>query len=221
MNILFIGGTGNISTACAAHLHRQGHTIHVLTRGRHPVSADYHAITADRHDPDEMRRALAEVPVDVALDFIAFDIPDIEADIELLQGRVRQFIFISSASIYQTPPETLPVTEDTPLHNPFWEYSRKKIACEALLRAEFERSGFPYTIVRPSHTYDKAYVPLEGGYTVLDRMKRGKPIMIHGDGTSIWTLTHQKDFAKGFVGLLGKQEAIGQAFHITSDEWLS
>jgi nucleoside-diphosphate-sugar epimerase len=138
-----------------------------------------------------------------------------------MRGRVGQYIFISSASAYQKPPTSLPVTESTPLHNPFWEYSRNKIACEQRLMRAYVEQGFPVTIVRPSHTYDRTMVPISGRYTILNRMLQGRKVLVHGDGTSLWTLTHHKDFAVGFTGLLGEQRAIGEAYHITSDEWLS
>jgi len=148
--------------------------------------------------------------------------PDhITADLELFNDRTEQYIFISSASVYQTPPSSLPVTESTLLDNPYWLYSRNKIACEERLVRAFREEKFPITIVRPSHTYDRTYLPVHGGYTVVDRMLKGKPVIVHGDGTSLWTLTHNSDFAKGFVGLLGNSHAIGEVFHITSDEWLT
>ncbi|MDF1567336.1 MAG: NAD-dependent epimerase/dehydratase family protein, partial [Spirochaetaceae bacterium] len=129
--------------------------------------------------------------------------------------------FISSASAYQTPPESWPITEETPLINPHWEYSRNKIACEELLHEAGREFGFPSTVVRPSHTYDKTLLPVEWGYTVIDRMKKGKKIIVHGDGSSLWTLTHHKDFAVALVGLLGRREAIGESYNITSDFWYS
>ena len=155
------------------------------------------------------------------VDFIAYLPGHIQNDINLFSDKTNQFIFISSASVYQTPPEKLPVTEETPLENPYWEYSRNKIACENTLREAYQKSGFPYTIIRPSHTYDKTMIPVIGGYTVLHRMLKGLPVIVPGDGTSIWTLTHSKDFAVGLIGLLGKKEAINEAFNITSDEWLT
>ena len=139
----------------------------------------------------------------------------------MLEGRTGQYVFISSASAYQTPPGRMPVRESTPLHNPFWQYSRDKIACEELLTAAYRERGLPMTIVRPSHTYDHTLLPFDGGWTVVDRMRRGVPVVVPGDGTSLWTLTHHTDFAHAFVGLLGHPAAIGDSFHITSDEWLS
>jgi len=157
----------------------------------------------------------------VVVDWIAFTPEQVETDLALFKGRVGQYIFISSASAYQTPPASLPATESTPLDNPYWLYSRNKIACEELLLREYRDTKFPMTIVRPSHTYDKTLFPFNGGYTTIHRMRQGKPVVIHGDGTSLWTMTHHTDFAKGFVGLMGNSRAIGDAFHITSDEWLN
>ena len=168
-----------------------------------------------------MRSALAGQDFDVVADWIAFTPQDVQRDIDLFTGKTGQYIFISSASAYQTPAANLPIRESTPLYNPFWEYSRNKIACEELLMAEYRKNKFPVTIVRPSHTYDQTCFPNEGGYTVIDRMLKGKPVLVHGDGTSIWTLTHSSDFAKGFTGLLGNSRAVGEVFHITSDEWLT
>jgi nucleoside-diphosphate-sugar epimerase len=145
----------------------------------------------------------------------------VETDIDLFRGRTGQYVFISSASAYQTPPSSLPVTESTPLDNPYWDYSRAKIACEERLVRAYREEKFPITIVRPSHTYDKTKLPVYGGYTVIERMRQGKKVIVHGDGTSIWVLTHHQDFARGFVGLLGNQHAIGEVFHITSDELLT
>jgi len=224
MKVLFIGGTGNISSACSELAISRGIDLYHLNRGQSAGIRNVQGmktIISDIRNFDETQRALEGLQFDVVVDFIAFLPEHIQNDIRLFSGRTGQFIFISSASAYQTPPETLPVTEDTPLENPFWEYSRNKIACEDVLREAFQLSGFPYTIVRPSHTYDKTVIPVVGGYTVLHRMLQGLPVVLHGDGTSLWTLTHHSDFAVGLVGLLGKQEAIGQAYHITSDEWLT
>jgi Nucleoside-diphosphate-sugar epimerases len=223
MKVLFIGGTGNISSACSELAISRGIDLYHLNRG---ISAGIRkvqgakTIIADIRNFAESKQALEEHHFDAVVDFIAFEPEDIQNDIDLFAGKTDQFVFISSASAYQTPPEKLPVTEETPLDNPFWEYSRKKIACENLLAEAYRKTGFPYTIVRPSHTYSKTLIPVEGGYTVLHRMLKGLPVVVHGDGTSIWTLTHHKDFAIGLVGLLGNKAAINEAFHITSDEWL-
>jgi nucleoside-diphosphate-sugar epimerase len=155
------------------------------------------------------------------VDWIAFTPAHVEADLALFRGRTRQYVFISSASVYQTPPSHLPVTESTPLANPFWQYSRDKIACEDRLARAYREEGFPATVVRPSHTYDERLLPMRGGYTAVDRMRRGAPVVVHGDGTSLWVMTHHRDFARGFVPLLGDERAVGHAFHITSDELLT
>ncbi|MFC7483537.1 NAD-dependent epimerase/dehydratase family protein [Luedemannella flava] len=168
-----------------------------------------------------MRSALGDLAFDSVVDWVAFTPDHVRTDIELFRGRTRQYVFISSASAYQTPPARLPVTESTPLRNPFWQYSRDKIACEDLLVAAYREKGFPATIVRPSHTYDRTLIPLEGGWTSIARMRAGKEIVVHGDGTSLWTLTHHTDFAQGFVPLLGHPRTVGEAFQITSDDVLT
>lgn len=223
MKVLFIGGTGIISTACATRAIEKGVDLTLLNRGKssRPTAEGAITFTADIHDPASMRSVLAGREFDVVVDWIAYTPQDVQKNIDLFSGKTGQFIFISSASAYQTPASNLPIRESTPLENPFWEYSRNKIACEELLLAEYRKSKFPFTIVRPSHTYDRTCVPVEGGYGVIDRMLKGKPVIVHGDGTSIWTLTHNTDFAKGFVGLLGNSRARGEIFHITSDEWLT
>lgn len=165
-----------------------------------------------------MRAALDGETFDVVAEFLAFVPEHIETDVRLFEGSARQYIFISSASAYQTPPTHLPVTESTPLSNPYWQYSRDKIACEDALVAHYRASGFPMTIVRPSHTYDATLLPFDGGWTVVDRMRRGKAVVVPGDGTSLWTITHHSDFARGFVALFGRHETLGEAFHITGDE---
>jgi nucleoside-diphosphate-sugar epimerase len=222
MKVLFIGGTGTISYSCSKLAIQKGFEVSLLNRGkstlREPlVGAEL--IYADIREPDTVRQALGDRRFDVVIEFLAFNPDHIEVDLQLFRGRTNQYIFISSASAYQTPPEKLPVTEDTPLENPVWQYSRDKAACEARLMRAFQEEGFPVTIVRPSHTYDEGYIPVTGRWTFVDRMLQGKPVIVYGDGTSIWTMTHSSDFAKGFVGLFGKSEAIGQAYHITSDEW--
>jgi nucleoside-diphosphate-sugar epimerase len=168
-----------------------------------------------------VKRALNGMTFDAVVNWIAFTPEHVEADIDMFLGRTGQYVFISSASAYQTPPARLPVTESTPLDNPFWAYSRNKIACEERLVRAYREQRFPITIVRPSHTYDRTLLPLHGGYTVIDRMRKGKPVIVHGDGSSLWVMTHHRDFAKGFVGLLGNPHAIGEVFHITSDELLT
>jgi nucleoside-diphosphate-sugar epimerase len=224
MNVLFVGGTGIISSACARAALARGLNVTFLARGksrRHPVPAGVAEIRCDVRDPASARAALGDRRFDAVVQWIGFLPAHVEQDIELFRGRTRQYVFISSASAYQTPPSRLPVTESTPLHNPHWQYSRDKIACEERLIRAYRTDGFPVTIVRPSHTYDVGLLPLHGGWTVVDRMRRGLPVIVHGDGTSLWTLTHNEDFARGFVGLLGHDAAIGEAFHITSDEALT
>ena len=222
--MLFIGGTGTISAAASAAAVAQGLQLTILNRGRttlRPAPAGAKVLTADIRDPAAVRKALGRRRFDVVVDFVAFTPEHVQRDIELFEGRTGQYVFISSASAYQTPPARLPITESTPLRNPFWQYSRDKIACEELLVAAYRERGFPATIVRPSHTYDETRVPLLGEWTAMDRMRRGAPVVVQGDGTSLWTLTHSRDFARGFVGLLGNPQAIGDSFHITSDESLT
>jgi len=158
---------------------------------------------------------------DVVADFRAYTADEVTARLDLLRGRTGQYVFVSSASAYQTPPSRLPILESTPLRNPVWRYSRDKIASEDTLVAAYRDEGYPVTIVRPSHTYDECSPPLYGGWTQVERMRRGLPVVVHGDGTSLWTLTHTRDFAPGFVGLLGNPRTLGEAFHITSDEFLT
>lgn len=223
MKVLFIGGTGVISSACSRLAVERGIELFLLNRGEstRPVSDAVKIIKADIRDKDAARAALGSHEFDAVVDWIAFNPEHIETDLELFCGRTGHYVFISSASVYQTPPASLPITEDTPLSNPFWQYSRDKIACEERLMRAFHEEQFPATIVRPSHTYDRSNFPLKGRYTPIDRMRRGKKIIVHGDGKSLWTLTHNADFARGFVPLLGNQAAIGEAFHITTDAYLS
>jgi|SRR5579871_1299707 len=224
VKVLFIGGTGIISSACSALAVEQGMELCLLNRGNtvsRPVPEGATVLRGDIRDAASARSALPGHRFDAVVNWIAFTPTQIEADLELFRGRTGQYVFISSASAYQKPPASLPVTESTVLANPCWEYSRNKIACEERLVRAYREEGFPTTIVRPSHTYDKTLLPMHGGYTVIDRMRRGKPAVVHGDGTSLWTMTHHRDFAKGFNGLLGNHRAIGEAFHITSDEALT
>ncbi len=222
MKVLFIGGTGIISSACSELALEQGIDLTLLNREQsvRPVPAGARVLRGDARDPASVRAALGDQSFDAVVDWIAYTPTHVEAGLERFRGRTGQYVFISSASAYQTPPAALPITESTPLDNPFWQYSRDKIACEERLLRAYREEKYPITIVRPSHTYDRTTVPIEGGWTAVDRMRRGERVIVHGDGTSIWTLTHHADFARGFVGLLGNAHAIGQAFHITSDEWL-
>ena len=223
MKALFIGGTGVLSSACSELAISKGIDLFHLNRG---LSAGIRkiegvkTIISDIRNFEQTKEALKKHSFDVVVDFIAYEPEHVQNDIQLFEGKTKQFIFISSASAYEVPKQ-LPVTEETPLDNPYWEYSRKKIACENILKQTYEKTGFPYTIIRPSHTYDKTKIPAIGGYTVLHRMLKGLPVILPGDGTSIWTLTYHKDFAVGLVGLLGNEKAINEVFQITSDEWLS
>jgi nucleoside-diphosphate-sugar epimerase len=221
---LLIGGTGIMSSACAELAVQRGHEVTVLNRGattKRPLPDRVEVIRADIRDAASTRSALVGREFDVAVNWVAYTPDHVRQDVELFAGRVRQYVFISSASGYQTPPARLPVVESTPLHNPFWQYSRDKIACEQLLTTAYREGGFPVTVVRPSHTYDRTAVPFDGGWTVVARMRAGKPVVVHGDGTSLWTLTHATDFATGFVPLLGHPRAIGDTFHITTDDFLT
>ena len=224
MRILFIGGTGNLSSECAALLHSQGHEILVLSRGQRAVPADYRAIRADRKDPSSVASALQGVKLDAALDFIAFEPSDVQMDFELLKDRVQQFVFISTTAVYRRPACFLPMTEAHPRGNTFSEYGMKKQACEDWLRSQHERAGFPVTIVRPSHTYSPSWIPgvvSSTDYTFASRLELGKPVFVPGDGETPWTLTAASDFAVGVAGLLGNPGAIGETVQITGDEVLT
>lgn len=223
MKILFIGGTGIISSACAQLILERGIELYLFNRGNamRPVPEGAQIIHGDIRDRAAAQAALGDLAFDVVVNWIAFTPDHIESDIDLFRGRTNQYVFISSASAYQTPPVNLPITESTLLANPLWQYSRDKIACEERLIRAYRDTGFPMTIVRPSHTYDCRSLPIHGRFTVVDRMRKGKSVIVHGDGSSLWVLTHHRDFAKGFVGLLGTSRAIGEIFHITSDELLT
>ena len=225
MRVLFIGGTGFISTAVSRQAVAQGCELYLLNRGlRGAAPAGCHGLTADINRPEEVRAALRGLKFDAVVDWIAFTPRDVERDLSLFRGRVGQYVFISSASAYRKPPTHYLITEETPLGNPFSDYARGKIACEERLTRAHAAEGFPATIVRPSHTYETNFPLAVGGggsYTIADRLLKGLPIIVHGDGTSLWVLTHAEDFARGFLGLLGKPEAVGQVFHITSDEVLT
>jgi nucleoside-diphosphate-sugar epimerase len=224
LKVLFIGGSGVISSACSQRAVDLGIELYVLNRGRtsiRPLPAAVHLLEGDIRDPSAARDAIGVHEFDAVVDFVAFTPEHVQTDIDLFAGRTGQYVFISSASTYQKPVARLPIVESTPLRNPIWPYSQAKIACEELLVGAYRDDGFPATIVRPSHTYDPTSVPCDGGWTAVDRMRRGEEIVVHGDGTSLWTLTHHVDFAKGFVGLLGHPQAIGDSFHITSDEVLT
>jgi nucleoside-diphosphate-sugar epimerase len=195
--------------------------VSTVNRGisdRRDLPQEVEAIAADARDIDGLRAALGERTFDAVADFRAFTADEVEARLDLLRGRVGQYVFVSSATVYERPPTQLPVVESAPLGSSGWRYAEDKIAAENVLADAHRDDRYPITIVRPSHTYDERTPPLYGGWTQIDRMRRGKPVIVHGDGTSLWTLTHSRDFAVGFVGLLGDPRAIGHAFHITSDE---
>jgi nucleoside-diphosphate-sugar epimerase len=223
VKVLFIGGTGIISSACVALAAAREIDLVLLNRGNatRPIPANVPVLQGDIRDKNATVQLLKDMTFDVVVDFVAFTPEHIETDLELFRDRTKQYIFISSASAYQTPPLSWPTVESTPLRNPYWAYSRAKIACEERLMRAYRDEGFPVTIVRPSHTYDATSVPMDGKHTVLTRMLAGKKVVVHGDGTSLWTLTHHRDFAKAFVGLLGNPHALGEAIHITSDEVLT
>jgi len=227
MKILFIGGTGIISTASTALAAKRGLDITVLSRGQHAseLPPGVKTLIADVNDPALIQK-LEHDSFDAVVDWIAFTPADIERDLKLFRGRTRQFVFISSASAYQKPQTHYLMTESTALANPYWDYSRNKIACEERLMQAYRDEGFPVTIVRPSLTYGETLIPLvlnswQQSYTAVDRMMRGQKLIVPGDGSSLWVITHNTDFAKGLVGLLGHSQAIGHAFHITSDEVLT
>lgn len=225
MKVLFIGGTGTISMAISRLLLSQGHTLYLLNRGNRNtgLSGDLVELKVDINDEAAVAALISDLNFDVVADFIAFVPEQLERDYRLFREKTKQFIYISSASAYQKPLSDYRINEGTPLANPYWEYSRNKIAGEEYLMKLYREEGFPVTIVRPSHTYDERSIPLgahgeKGSYSVIKRMLEGKPVIIHGDGTSLWTITHNSDFAKGFVGLMGNIHAIGEAVQITSDE---
>ncbi len=225
MRVLFIGGTGNISTSVSRLCVERGIELYLLNRGRRGIEIPgANVLTGDIYHQQEMIALLNSQHWDVVVNWVAYTENDVERDINLFRAKTKQYVFISSASAYQKPPLQPVITESTPLYNPLWEYSRNKIACEERLNRAYREEGFPITIVRPSHTYDTMIPAVIGGgteYTVIERLKRGEKVIVHGDGTSLWTVTHAQDFALGFVGLLGHPRAIGHAFHITSDESLT
>ncbi len=225
LKILFIGGTGTISMAITRLLAVRGDEVWLLNRGNRSAELpdNVKVIEADINNEQEVAEKLDGLSFDCVGEFIGFVPEQLERDFRLFYGKTCQFIYISSASAYQKPPKNYIITEDTPLENPYWEYSRNKKACEELLMEKYRQTGFPVTIVRPSHTYDERSVPLgvhgrNGSWQVVKRIMEGKQVLIHGDGTSLWTITHNSDFARAYVGLIGRHEAIGQAYHITSDE---
>ncbi|MEC0281940.1 Nucleoside-diphosphate-sugar epimerase [Terribacillus saccharophilus] len=226
MKALFIGGTGTISSSVTELALQQGWELFLLNRGSKPVPEGCQSIIADITDEAAVAAKLQDMQFDVVADFISFSASDIERDVRLFADKTKQFIFVSSASAYQKPPRHYKTTESTPLVNPYWEYSQDKIKAEEVLQRAYRDTGLPVTIVRPSHTYGNKKIPVAfygagGSWQIVERIKQGKPVLVHGDGTSLWTLTHNTDFAKGFVGLMGNPAAIGETVHITSDEVLT
>ncbi|MCL4529303.1 MAG: SDR family oxidoreductase [Chloroflexi bacterium] len=230
MKVLFIGGTGLISSACSELIVARGHELFLLNRSastKYSIPKGATLLKGDAHvDASHLSGLLSGHRFDAVVDFIAFTANDIERDINLFRGKTDQFVFISSASAYQKPPKNYLITEETPLENPFWQYSRDKIACENRLMEAYRDEDFPVTIIRPSLTYGPSQIPILGAswqhpWTIVDRIRGGKKIIVPGDGTSLWVMTWNADFAKGLVGLLGNKNAIGEAFHITSDEVLT
>ena len=223
MKVLFIGGTGTISTDVVSLACSRGWEVTLLNRGNKKVADGVRTIIADINNEEAVAKAIAGESYDVVAQFIGFTAEDVQRDIRLFQNKTKQYIFISSASAYQKPVVDYRITESTPLINPYWQYSRNKIEAEEVLMATCRMNGFPVTIVRPSHTYDGKKPPVavhgnKGNWQILKRILEGKPVIIPGDGASLWTLTHSRDFAKGYVGLMGNPHAIGHAFHITTDE---
>ncbi len=225
MKILFIGGTGNISIACSRLALKKGMELYVLNRGKKKVNLEgANFLTADIKNKGTVEKVLEDHKFDVVVNWIAFTIDDVKFDYNIFKNRTKQYIFISSASAYQKPPTYPIITESTPLKNPYWQYSRDKISCEEFLIKKYQEDHFPITIVRPSLTYNTVFpiaMPGWDNYAIIDRIIKRKKIFAHGDGTSLWTVTHADDFAKGFIGLMGNIQAIGHAFHITSDEILT
>lgn len=229
MKALFIGGTGTISTAIVKRLVNELHwEVWLINRGnrKNVLPEGVHSIIADINNEEEIADQIKDLTFDTVCEFIGFTVKDVERDYRLFKGKTRQYIYISSASAYHKPAANPIITEGTTLANPYWQYSRDKIACEEFLMHRYREDGFPVTIVRPSHTYDERNIPLgvhgkNGFWQVIKRIQEGKPVIIQGDGTSLWTLTFNRDFAIGYTGLMGNRHAIGEAFHITSDETLS
>jgi len=229
MKALLIGGTGILSTAIVKQLIKSEWDLYIINRGNRKHAYDRDMVTqltCDINDEEKAANLIENYDFDVVVDFIAFAPEQLERDYRLFEGKTKQFIFISSASVYQKPLSDYRINESTPLSNPYWEYSRNKIACEDYLMKMYREHGFPVTIIRPSHTYDERSIPIavsgsNGSWQVAKRMLEGKPVIIHGDGTALWTMTASRDFAKGFVGLMGNMHAIGEAVGITSDETLT
>jgi len=224
MRVLFIGGTGNISRECVLLLHRQGHEVTIASRGNSPVPPFCWHVRVDRYDHSAMSAAFSEERFDVVLNFLGFRTPELEIDFDVFRGRIGQYVFISSATVYAKPHRSLPITEDTPLGNPYSEYAQNKQKCEEWLLERWRKDGFPVTIVRPSHTFGRTWLPnivSSSSPVILKRFLDGRPVYLHNDGQNLWTLTWAADFAVGLAGLLGRTDALGEAFHITSDQALT
>ena len=228
MKVLFIGGTGTISAAISALAVKKGMELYLLNRGNRSEFAPQEAkiIKADINDAQSVKESIKDLTFDVIADFIAFSPAQVERDYQLFKGKTAQYIFISSASAYQKPLSSPFITESTPLSNPFWQYSRDKIACEEWLMDKYRKEGFPVTLIRPSHTYGNTSVPVaihgnNGSFSVIERIRLGKKVLVHGDGNTLWTLTYNEDFARAFVGIMGNTHAIGETYQITSDESLT
>ena len=228
MKILIIGGTGTISSAITRQLVAAGHDVWLLNRGSRNASLPegVNVLVSDIHDEEKVQSLLGDTCFDAVCEFIGFVPADVERDIRLFSGRTRQYVFISSASTYNKPVRNYLITEGTSQANPYSQYAREKMACEAVLMKAYREQGFPVTIIRPSHTYSETGIPtsvrgLKGGWPIAKRMIEGKPVIIQGDGSSLWTMTWCEDFASGFIGLLDNPKAIGEAFQITSDESLT
>ncbi|MGI6084917.1 MAG: SDR family oxidoreductase [Acetivibrionales bacterium] len=228
MKVLFIGGTGNISSAVSELAIKKGAELYLFNRNKRIefVPSGAKIIQGDIRNEEEAAEKLEDYSFDVVVDWIAYTTEHVKTDLRLFKGKTKQYIFISTASAYQKPVKNFIITEETPLDNPYWDYSRDKIACEELLFNEYRNNGFPVTIVRPSHTYGDTFIPCifnsrKSRWSVIERMKRGKAVIVPGDGTSIWVLTHNTDFARAFAGIMGQGKAIGQAYHITSQEALT
>lgn len=224
MRILFIGGSGNISRACVELLLARGHDVAAITRGRRPLPDGCQAYVADRHDAAAMRAALGDAAFDAVVNFLGFDTPQIEVDLDVFAQRARQYVFISSATVYAKPHREIPLTENSPLGNVYSEYAAQKLACERALQERAPAIDLPFTIVRPSHTYCPQWIPnivASAGYGFAARLRAGKPVFVSDNGQGLWTLTRSADFAVGLAGLLGRPAAYGEAYHITSDEALT
>lgn len=228
MKVLFIGGTGTISQAVSKEAVKNGMDLYLYNRANnnHLAPKEAQVIKGNIRNIDESQKKLKDHNFDVVVDWVAFTEEDIQNDIKLFKNKTKQFIFISSASAYQKPQTSYLIDESTPLSNPYWKYSQNKIACEKILMNQYRENNFPVTIVRPSHTYGNTSIPAainssKAPWSLIDRMRKGKPILVHGDGSSLWTMTHNSDFAKAFIGLIANKQAVGHAFQITSDETLN